>query len=1272
MNVLQKTLKLNFKLSYWLIVILLLLTAVYVSFGRFLSPLLTEHKADVEQFLSQQLQQPVRLGSIEGGWLGFSPVVRASDVSIGLGVQSLDVQQLYFQPDIVKSLLTRQWQLAAINIEGLQLKLEQDEQGNWLLLGIALAQQEQSESDIAIDKIFQQFQRISRFSIIDAQLQVQPYESAPFFLADASITLQSQAGQQRLQARLTLPDKQALELSVQSVGLVSDWRIANADVYLKTPASDWMQWVPNSWLPAAVSSFKLAGQFWLQIEQGVLTQVAIELQQAQFAANYPEQEVFLKLGAVAGYLSGDAQQRTLWFEQLPVGFTQDGPLFDWPLQISQQLVPDSPLGIIEVRAQQLDVQPIVDFLLTQLDSPVAQDVLGTLAFKGQLQNTYVRWQAEAAWAQRLKFDTNLAQIEFSPWQSVPGATGVSGRIYGDLQQGELHLDSDGFSLNLAEFFAQPWPYHRANARLTWAFDEQGFWLKSPYLQVEGDEGDIAGDFVIRLLNDPAAEDYMDLRVGMRDGDARYTERYLPRILQQQQPELQQWLVQAIRQGKVNEGYFQYQGSISRGAPKHAHSITLFFDVEQAELDYQRNWPALTEGRAQVFIHDWGVQVELDKGKVLDSDINQAHAEVIYAPAGSTTMLELDAELHSNVADGLYLVQRTPIAEQAEALKDWRGSGSVPARFTLKLPFAKQSAQAQVSMQLQNASLQMPSLDVRLEQLNGEVQFDSEQGVTAKQLNGRFLQQPFSASIAAKQMGSSRITQVQAQGNMPVQPLQNWLGQQQELPWQGAFDYQVFITLDDQDSQLVVESDLQGLSLTLPEPLTKKAEQKIPTTWHMTLAGRERHYWLRHGQRFNFFAAQDSESKQLRAELNMGNQAARLPVAAGLVVRGQLQELAILEWLALAQRYTDKASDTQQNLDLLRKIQINAQTVTGLAIPIEQAKIKYTAGETAQAWQAEITSQQLTGKLQQISPQQPLQVNIDTLHLPAFAEQTLGSFGQQLGHEPAAIPAMHISIAKLYSDGQLLGRWDLSAEPREHGVRFKDLNLGLKGLDITGELNWQQDKKQTNTHFIGQLTGANVAQVMQAWDYSPSMTSESFKVELDIQWPASPLEASLTNLAGNMYLSFRKGQLNTQDTGSKALRVFGLLNFDTVGRRLKLDFSDLLGKGLAYDSFKGSLAIQDGIYKTTEPFVLKGVSSELDFEGQLDMNKGQVDASLLVAMPITSNLPLAAVLVGAPAVGGALFIMERLVGDRLDRMAAVRYQVTGDWQNPNISVVDKKL
>ena len=50
--------------------------------------------------------------------------------------------------------------------------------------------------------------------------------------------------------------------------------------------------------------------------------------------------------------------------------------------------------------------------------------------------------------------------------------------------------------------------------------------------------------------------------------------------------------------------------------------------------------------------------------------------------------------------------------------------------------------------------------------------------------------------------------------------------------------------------------------------------------------------------------------------------------------------------------------------------------------------------------------------------------------------------------------------------------------------------------------------------------------------------------------------------------------------------------------------------------------------------------------------------------------LAAIAIGAPAVGGALFLVDRLIGDRLSRFASVTYHISGDWQQPDISLVKK--
>ena len=57
------------------------------------------------------------------------------------------------------------------------------------------------------------------------------------------------------------------------------------------------------------------------------------------------------------------------------------------------------------------------------------------------------------------------------------------------------------------------------ALLSWTLDEQAFTLHSPYIRLEGDEGRIAGDLKITV---PLAADqfsYMDLRVGLSDGNA---------------------------------------------------------------------------------------------------------------------------------------------------------------------------------------------------------------------------------------------------------------------------------------------------------------------------------------------------------------------------------------------------------------------------------------------------------------------------------------------------------------------------------------------------------------------------------------------------------------------------------------------------------------------------------------------------------------------------------------------------------------------------------
>lgn len=189
-------------------------------------------------------------------------------------------------------------------------------------------------------------------------------------------------------------------------------------------------------------------------------------------------------------------------------------------------------------------------------------------------------------------------------------------------------------------------------------------------------------------------------------------------------------------------------------------------------------------------------------------------------------------------------------------------------------------------------------------------------------------------------------------------------------------------------------------------------------------------------------------------------------------------------------------------------------------------------------------------------------------------------------------------------------------------------------------------------------------MLKAWGFAPSASSEHFQVDIDGHWPGSPAALEAKNFSGLFRAHLQKGQFAELDT--QALRVFGLLNFEAIGRRLRLDFTDLVGKGLSYDEVKGQLTATNGVYRTSRPVTLKGPSTDIELDGILDLAHERIDARLMVTLPVTGNLPLAAVIVGAPVVGGAVWAVDKLLGNRVSRLATVQYRVKGPWLEPDIT------
>lgn len=1242
--------------------LVLVLTALYVSLGRELTPLIAEYRAEIQTKARDALGMPLTIGSLEGSWKGMAPVLLAHDVMVGEGTSALRLDNVKVVPDVWASLLNRDVRLASVQLGGLQLSARQDKDGHWALEGLPV----QDDQPLDPEQLLNQLQRVARVSVLDSQVTLEPFKHAPMTLTYVGLTLDVGASDQRLDARLTLPDGQPLALSLKTQIQASRWRDGAAQAYLSLPQSDWAKWLPASVIqPWKVSELKAGGEFWFNWGHGTVQSAVARLNAPKLSGAYADRKAeTLDNLALHAWVERGKQGFTVTLDSLAMNIADKR--WETRLQLQQFAATEGEQERWHLQADHLDLTPITPLMdsLAPVPEAVAK-VIDQLSVTGTLRNVLADYRPNATDDQKISFAANLQQVGFNATHGAPAARNVSGLISGDLGKGELRLDSKDFVLHLDPIFDKPWQYLQANALLKWTLDKNSFTLIAPYIKVLGEEGKIAADFLIRIHMDHSQEDYMDLRVGLTDGDGRFTPKYLPAVLS---PALSEWLSTAILKGSVEEGFFQYQGSLDHDAVDAARNISLFFKVHGAELAFQPGWPHVRDVSGDVFIEDSGVRIMASKGLLLDTKVRNVAVNIPHVHAGKVSHLFLDGDFDGGLGDGLKILQEAPIGTES-TFAGWQGEGSLKGRVDLDIPLEHgEEPKVVVDFNTDKARLKISDPELELTQLKGDFRFDSAKGLSGKAISGRAFDQPIKAQIFAEGKSGKLSTRVVASGQVGVKKLTDWLKFNQPIPVSGMLPYQLQLTLDDADSQLRVSSSLKGATIDLPAPFGLAANESRDAVFRMTLQGAERRYWFDYGDLANLtFAAPNGKFEDGRGELFLGYGDPVLPVTKGLRIRGVLSELDVAPWQALAERYAGKDPGGSAK-QLLNSADFKVNKLIAFGTQLDQVRLQMK--RSGAAWDLNINSKQATGAVTLPDAKNaPIKVTMQTIRLPAPDPKAVSDANAPdplASVDPRKIPALDIIIRQLYQGADLLGAWSLNIRPTTRGINLNNLSLGLKGLLLEGSGGWEGVAGASNSWYRGRIGGGNLANVLQGWGFAPSVTSEDFKVDIDGRWPGSPAWVGLNRFSGTLDATLNKGRFVEVDGSTQVVRIFGLLNFNAIGRRLRLDFSDLFSKGLSYDRVKGFLTANNGVYRTTSPILMTGPSTNLELSGTLNMVSEQVNAKMLVTLPVTNNLPLAALLVGGPAAGGAMFLLNKLIGDQVSRFASVQYSIQGPWNDPKIT------
>jgi uncharacterized protein YhdP len=486
---------------------------------------------------------------------------------------------------------------------------------------------------------------------------------------------------------------------------------------------------------------------------------------------------------------------------------------------------------------------------------------------------------------------------------------------------------------------------------------------------------------------------------------------------------------------------------------------------------------------------------------------------------------------------------------------------------------------------------------------------------------------------------------------------------------------------------VLRSSLAGAASTLPAPLAKAPADSLPLElrWSPHAAGTDLSLQL--GMDIWGLMHRDRQGR-FSGEIALGAQ----PVADGedLRIRGRVAQADAGAWIVAVQHVV-AANAARENgpRTVLRLDGLELATATLLGTELHELRVDSRWEE--RDFVLDFVSDALSGEFRlPADPGARFALTLEQLQLraflgPAAATPVAGEAASgaslvrdaQAWHslKDARLPETDVQVRRATLDDKDLGEWRFRIGSEVDALAMTEvratlpgLRLGGTGKDSGGSFRLRWIGGEPRSELVAGARSDDIERFFATWGYANVLQGRKGRADIEFSWPGSPAQFEMANVNGTLAFSWRDGRLLFGGGDNPFMRTLGLMNFDQVLRRIRLDFKDLYQSGLAFDRFKGEIELGQGFAHTLEPITLDGPSARMKFSGRSDLRAQTIDADLIVTLPIGSNLPWVAALAGGlPAAAGA-YVASRIFEDQLGKFSSAIYKVSGKLDDPAVEFV----
>ncbi len=870
----------------------------------------------------------------------------------------------------------------------------------------------------------------------------------------------------------------------------------------------------------------------------------------------------------------------------------------------------------------------------------------------------------------------LEDISLDGYNGAPRIRGAAGELLGSNRSLQLLMNTDEVGVQFPDMFHQRWQMDHLSGRLQAYVSLDYFALRGTHIKAQvGDTQAFAGFALSRPRGDRYRE-HLSLIINVDETTVARGKAYIPYQLPAGLPE---WLEDGPRSGRLTDVTFAYQGQIKTRPFELGRRVALSGRIHDGHVQYHPDWPAVRD--LSGFISVGGRDVRIDVARGLSFEQTDLSGSRIHL-ADNASVADIDLRSSTNVREALAFIRSTPLREwMSFVTDDWAGEGPLSMAGRLRVPL-KLSAEhigevnptdaleIDLDIDLNGADLDLPGFGLKLGSLAGPVHYTYPYRLSADGVNGRLFDRP-----AVFGADSDRDTVIfHVDGQAPYEEVLTLLNVRDPGRLHGGFDFMadLHIELGDAVSRLKVATDLTGLALDLPGELAKAPDDSVPTELTLQFLKDYQSARFRYGASRGWLHVNEV---LLRGAVGFS---APPPLVEGnlnaLVLGGRISGFSIEELFPTEEDGSGGADTTGFSLALpvhLDALIADRVDVSGVLFENVTLDGRIEAGSGLNLALG-LSSRDIEGAIA-ITAGSPLRLDLDRLTLPAQAVEANGTGPSP---DPLSVDVIDqlvdadVTIGRFRVGQTDYGAWSFQLRPEAGSVALNGLEANLRGVQISAEsLVWNGGENRS--HFAGVLTADDLATVLPQWGYAASVRTERAIMTADLSWAGSPAAVDLTRLDGTAAFEAENGRFLEVTQGADAMKIFSLVNFSTIAKRLNFDFSDVVGEGVSFDSLTATTEFRTGTMQFVEPMTVEGSGSNFRIGGSVNLVTGALDNEMIVTLPVTKGLPwyAAYVALANPLAGLGVLVGERVLRKPLEQFSSAKYQIGGTLEDPELKFVN---